>query len=266
MKYIESQRLIKEKRQRNEAFYNGVRIVPEIMGKNDETDTAKTIKTEQEGASEEFKPRFHESGCANSKVDLNRNDKLCHKLNLAVKSEAVTPRPDRDTIDSWLMGDDGLGKSDNNHDRKAAKEEEKDTKEVVTTEEKEEDTKNVVPKEEKEEDTRNVVPKEEKEDDTKNVVPKEEVVVGDESEISRGAVGGDSAAAVKCEDGPGRMEAAFARRLREVGSMDDAGAAEAAGKMMAAWADAGESYQTLRSRYDEHRAGMMTESHGWWSR
>ena len=248
MKYIESQRLIKEKRQRNEAFYNGVRIVPEIMGKNDEADTAKTIKTEQEGASEEFKPRFHEFGCASSKVDVSRNDKLCHKLNLAVKSEAVTPRPDRDSIDSWLMGDDGLGKSNNNNDPKASKEGE-DTKEVVKTEEKEEDTKNVVPKEEKEEDTI-------------NVVPKEEVVVGDESEISRGAVGGDSAAAVKCEDGPGRMEAAFARRLREVGSMDDAGAAEAAGKMMAAWADAGESYQTLRSRYEEHRAGRMAEWDG----
>ena len=133
MKYIESQRLIKEKRQRNEAFYNGVRIVPEIMGKNDEADTAKTIKTEQEGASEEFKPRFHESGCASSKVDVNRNDKLCHKLNLAVKSEAVTPRPDRDSIDSWLMGDDGLGKSDNNNDPKASKEGE-DTKEVVPKE------------------------------------------------------------------------------------------------------------------------------------
>ena len=235
MKYIESQRLIKEKRQRNEVFYNGVRIVP---GKNDETDTAKTIKTEKKGASEEFKPRFHESGRATSKVDVNGNDKLERKLTPAIKSEAVTPRPDRDTIDSWLMGDDGLGNSDNNNDPKAAKEEEKDTKEVVTMEEKEGDTKG----------------------DTKNVVPKEEVVVGDESEISRGAIGGDSAAAVKCEDGPGRMEAAFARRLREVGSMDDAGAAEAAGKMMAAWADAGESYQTLRSRYDEHRAGRMA---GW---
>ena len=83
----------------------------------------------------------------------------------------------------------------------------------------------------------------------------EEVLVADEIEISCGVVGEDLAAAIKCEDGPGRMAATFARRLRDVASMDDTEATEAARNMMAAWADAGECYETLKRRYEEQRAG-----------
>ena len=84
----------------------------------------------------------------------------------------------------------------------------------------------------------------------------EEVLVADDIEISCGvAAGEDLAAANKCEDGPGRMVATFARRLRDVASMDDVEATEAARNMMAAWADAGECYETLKKRYEEQRAG-----------
>ena len=61
--------------------------------------------------------------------------------------------------------------------------------------------------------------------------------------------------AIKCEDGPVRMEATFARRLRDVATMDDVEATQEARKMMAAWADAGECYETLKRRYEEQRAG-----------
>ena len=51
------------------------------------------------------------------------------------------------------------------------------------------------------------------------------------------------------------MAATFAGRLRDVASMDEAEAAAAAAKMMGAWDDAGESYETLKRRYTEQRAG-----------
>ena len=70
--------------------------------------------------------------------------------------------------------------------------------------------------------------------------------------------------AIKCEDGPVRMEATFARRLRDVATMDDVEATQEARKMMAAWADAGECYETLKRRYEEQRAGNTGWSI-WWS-
>ena len=57
------------------------------------------------------------------------------------------------------------------------------------------------------------------------------------------------------------MAATFAGRLRDVASMDEAEAAAAAAKMMVAWDDAGESYETLKRRYTEQRAGKVLIIH-----
>ena len=90
-----------------------------------------------------------------------------------------------------------------------------------------------------------------KEEEDPCKVLKEEEVLDETEASSAAAAGGEGSAG----DGAGRMEAAFARRLHDVGSMGEAEAEDAAGKMMTAWADAGESYETLKRRYQEQRAG-----------